>query len=203
MPDDKDDPFQASMIALHGSTCSADLDYLQVSTPKARRHFQESHHSFSPPFTVCSTCRSSQLAARLDLVHDHPRFAPSSGLAGATQTHVQDLSTILDPHDHFLLSQRPQKVEEFSLAMEEAVESLHLQQEVAVASPPPPSPWNASTTGRSAFIPNCFELSPPRTERFARKGSATSTRRPPAAVLKGRSQSSRATAASVCIHFSH
>uniref|UniRef100_A0A8C4IJ28 Multiple PDZ domain protein n=1 Tax=Dicentrarchus labrax TaxID=13489 RepID=A0A8C4IJ28_DICLA len=30
----EDDTFQASMIALHGSTCSADLDYLHSSTPK-------------------------------------------------------------------------------------------------------------------------------------------------------------------------
>uniref|UniRef100_A0A8C5HXQ9 Multiple PDZ domain crumbs cell polarity complex component n=1 Tax=Gouania willdenowi TaxID=441366 RepID=A0A8C5HXQ9_GOUWI len=30
----EDDTFQASMIALHGSTCGADLDYLQSSTPK-------------------------------------------------------------------------------------------------------------------------------------------------------------------------
>lgn len=43
MPDDKDDSFQASMIALHGSMCSADLDYLQVSTPKARQQIQQFH----------------------------------------------------------------------------------------------------------------------------------------------------------------
>ncbi|XP_024143747.1 multiple PDZ domain protein isoform X4 [Oryzias melastigma] len=30
----EEDTFQASMIALHGSVCSADLDYLQSSTPK-------------------------------------------------------------------------------------------------------------------------------------------------------------------------
>uniref|UniRef100_A0A3Q3LDC1 Multiple PDZ domain crumbs cell polarity complex component n=1 Tax=Mastacembelus armatus TaxID=205130 RepID=A0A3Q3LDC1_9TELE len=30
----EDDTFQASMIALHGSSCSADLDYLHSSTPK-------------------------------------------------------------------------------------------------------------------------------------------------------------------------
>uniref|UniRef100_A0A8C9ZXK9 Multiple PDZ domain crumbs cell polarity complex component n=1 Tax=Sander lucioperca TaxID=283035 RepID=A0A8C9ZXK9_SANLU len=30
----EDDTFQASMIALHGSSCSADLDYLHASTPK-------------------------------------------------------------------------------------------------------------------------------------------------------------------------
>lgn len=32
----EDDTFQASMIALHGSTCSTDLDYLHSSTPKVR-----------------------------------------------------------------------------------------------------------------------------------------------------------------------
>lgn len=30
----EDDTFQVSMIALHGSACSADLDYLHSSTPK-------------------------------------------------------------------------------------------------------------------------------------------------------------------------
>uniref|UniRef100_A0A8C5NF30 Multiple PDZ domain crumbs cell polarity complex component n=1 Tax=Gouania willdenowi TaxID=441366 RepID=A0A8C5NF30_GOUWI len=33
----EDDTFQASMIALHGSTCGADLDYLQSSTPKVKQ----------------------------------------------------------------------------------------------------------------------------------------------------------------------
>lgn len=93
---------------------------------------------------VFSTCCSLQLAARLDLVHDHPRFAPSSGLPGAPQTfspeqsasftsRLQDFSTILDPHDHFLSSQRPPKDEDFSFVLEEAVESLHIQQEVVAA----------------------------------------------------------------------
>lgn len=63
--------------------------------------------------------------------------------------------------------------------------------------------WNASRAVHFAFTPNSFELSPSRTERFARKRTATSTRWPPAAVLKGRSQSSRATPALVCIRFSH
>uniref|UniRef100_A0A4W6E7R9 Multiple PDZ domain crumbs cell polarity complex component n=1 Tax=Lates calcarifer TaxID=8187 RepID=A0A4W6E7R9_LATCA len=34
----EDDTFQASMIALHGSSCSADLDYLHSSTPKVSKH---------------------------------------------------------------------------------------------------------------------------------------------------------------------
>lgn len=95
-------------------------------------------------FRVKCCCWSLQLAARLDLVHDHPRFAPSSGLAGATQTfspeqsasftaHIQDFSTILEPHDHFLSSQRPPKDEDFSFVLEEAVQSLRIQQEVAAA----------------------------------------------------------------------
>lgn len=152
MPDDKDDSFQASMIALHGSTCSADLDYLQVSTPKARQNkFRNSTNVARVIFsvvhlTVCPMCCLLQLAARLDLVHNHPRFSPSSGLAGAAQTfapeeptpfapHIQDFSTILDPHDHFL-SQRPPEDEDLSFVgrvnvLEEAVESLHIQQEVA------------------------------------------------------------------------
>lgn len=35
----EDDTFQASMIALHGSSCSADLDYLHSSTPKVSNRF--------------------------------------------------------------------------------------------------------------------------------------------------------------------
>ncbi|XP_015239572.1 PREDICTED: multiple PDZ domain protein isoform X5 [Cyprinodon variegatus] len=44
----EDDTFQASMIALHGSSCSADLDCLQSSTPKltARLNVLEEHPSF-------------------------------------------------------------------------------------------------------------------------------------------------------------
>ncbi|KAK6323203.1 hypothetical protein J4Q44_G00055420 [Coregonus suidteri] len=58
---EEDDTFQASMIALHGSTCIADLDYqttLQSSTPKR--------------------------SARLDLLTEHP-FVTLSGLADDTE----------------------------------------------------------------------------------------------------------------------
>ncbi|XP_029310521.1 LOW QUALITY PROTEIN: multiple PDZ domain protein [Cottoperca gobio] len=50
-----DDTFHASMIALHGSSCSADLDYLHSSTPK--------------------------LTARLALLDEHPCFETLPGLA--------------------------------------------------------------------------------------------------------------------------
>uniref|UniRef100_A0A8D3E6U6 Multiple PDZ domain crumbs cell polarity complex component n=1 Tax=Scophthalmus maximus TaxID=52904 RepID=A0A8D3E6U6_SCOMX len=40
----EDDTFQASMIALHGSGCGADLDYLQSSTPKVSKHIFFIYH---------------------------------------------------------------------------------------------------------------------------------------------------------------
>uniref|UniRef100_A0A6Q2Z4Y9 Multiple PDZ domain crumbs cell polarity complex component n=1 Tax=Esox lucius TaxID=8010 RepID=A0A6Q2Z4Y9_ESOLU len=59
---EEDDTFQASMIALHGSTCSDDLDFqmtLQSSTPKR--------------------------SARLEVLSEHPCDAMSSGLADDTE----------------------------------------------------------------------------------------------------------------------
>ncbi|KAE8279054.1 Multiple PDZ domain protein Multi-PDZ domain protein 1 [Larimichthys crocea] len=89
----EDDTFQASMIALHGSACSADLDYLHSSTPK--------------------------LTARLDLLDEHPRFVPPSGLADNTQAfspeksftppglrgHVPDFNAIMSIPDEYLAQQ--------------------------------------------------------------------------------------------------
>ncbi|KAL6118643.1 mpdz [Pungitius sinensis] len=47
----EDDTFQASMIALHGSSCSAEMDYLHSSTPKltARLDVLDEHLCFPPP----------------------------------------------------------------------------------------------------------------------------------------------------------
>ncbi|XP_034413454.1 multiple PDZ domain protein [Cyclopterus lumpus] len=67
----EDDTFQASMIALHGSRCSADLDYLHSSTPK--------------------------LTARLDLLDEHPCFATPSGLADDTQAFSPERPASLTP----------------------------------------------------------------------------------------------------------
>ncbi|KAM3857849.1 multiple PDZ domain protein [Diretmus argenteus] len=88
----EDDTFQASMIALHGSSCSADLDYLHSSTPK--------------------------LTARLDLLDERPCFAAVSSLADNTQPfspeksapftplslrgHVQAINSILSSSDQYL-----------------------------------------------------------------------------------------------------
>ncbi|XP_022614451.1 multiple PDZ domain protein isoform X2 [Seriola dumerili] len=129
----EDDTFQASMIALHGSGCSADLDYLHSSTPK--------------------------LTARLDLLDDHPRFTTPSGLGDNTQVfspeksacftppslrgHVPAFNAILSSSDQFLAQQstREEPVESSnsfspfaeigtrSNVQEEPVESLHYQKE--------------------------------------------------------------------------
>ncbi|XP_028285641.1 multiple PDZ domain protein isoform X3 [Parambassis ranga] len=97
----EDDTFQASMIALHGSSCSADLDYLHSSTPK--------------------------LTARLNLLDEHSCFpAPPPGLADTTQVfspeqsasyappslkgHVPAFDAILSGSDQYL-AQHPGKEE--------------------------------------------------------------------------------------------
>ncbi|XP_075307594.1 multiple PDZ domain protein isoform X8 [Odontesthes bonariensis] len=67
----EDDTFQASMIALHGSSCSADLDYLHSSTPK--------------------------LTARLNVLDEHPSFATSSGFADSTQAFSPEKSASYTP----------------------------------------------------------------------------------------------------------
>ncbi|XP_074480844.1 multiple PDZ domain protein isoform X4 [Sebastes fasciatus] len=126
-----DDTFQASMIALHGSSCSADLDYLHSSTPK--------------------------LTARLDLLDEHPCFATPSGLADDTEAfspeqsasftppsvrgHVPTFNATLSGSDQFLAQHKEEPVEcsnsyspfaeigTRSSVPDEPVEPLHYQTE--------------------------------------------------------------------------
>ncbi|XP_041636091.1 multiple PDZ domain protein isoform X4 [Cheilinus undulatus] len=83
----EDDTFQASMIALRGSTCSPDLDFLNSSTPK--------------------------LTARLDLAEECTRFSTASDLTDNTEksasftppslrSHIQDYDAILTSSDDYL-----------------------------------------------------------------------------------------------------
>ncbi|XP_074555026.1 multiple PDZ domain protein isoform X12 [Halichoeres trimaculatus] len=67
----EDDTFQASMIALHGSSCSADLDFLHSSTPK--------------------------LTARLDLLEERPCYAAASSLEDNTQAFSAETSACFTP----------------------------------------------------------------------------------------------------------
>ncbi|XP_053198884.1 multiple PDZ domain protein [Scomber japonicus] len=132
----EDDTFQASMIALHGSSCSADLDYLHSSTPK--------------------------LTARLELLDEHPRFATTPpGLADNTQqfspekpapfTPPRDRATafnaVLSSSDQFLAQNLTKEepvdclnsynpfaeIETRSNVQEETAESLHFQKEPAIS----------------------------------------------------------------------
>uniref|UniRef100_A0A3B4TXJ3 Multiple PDZ domain crumbs cell polarity complex component n=1 Tax=Seriola dumerili TaxID=41447 RepID=A0A3B4TXJ3_SERDU len=55
----EDDTFQASMIALHGSGCSADLDYLHSSTPKVSKHLY---------FYIPQSIRKLKTEAQLEII---------------------------------------------------------------------------------------------------------------------------------------
>ncbi|CAJ1086302.1 multiple PDZ domain protein isoform X5 [Xyrichtys novacula] len=123
----EDDTFQASMIALHGSGCSADLDFLHSSTPK--------------------------LTARLDLLEERPCFPAASGLSDDTQafsaekpdpftppslrSHIPDFNDILSSNDQYL-APHPTKEEPaessnsystFADVSDEPVEPLSYQKE--------------------------------------------------------------------------
>ncbi|XP_067379716.1 multiple PDZ domain protein isoform X2 [Channa argus] len=134
----EDDTFQASMIALHGSSCRTDLDFLNSSTPK--------------------------LTARLDLLEEHPCFATTvSSFGDNTQVfspensasftppslrgHVPAFNAMLSGPDHYL-AQHSTKEEPVECAnlyslfaeiatgsndQEEPAESLHYQKEPAIS----------------------------------------------------------------------
>ncbi|XP_054906971.1 multiple PDZ domain protein isoform X10 [Poeciliopsis prolifica] len=119
----EDDTFQASMIALHGSSCSADLDCLQSSTPK--------------------------LTARLNVLDEHPGFADeapafstekSASYTPATLTgHIPAINTILSSSDQYLAKPPSEEQEpvgcsdSYSLFAE--IEAKHIDQEAPVEHP--------------------------------------------------------------------
>ncbi|XP_060922644.1 multiple PDZ domain protein isoform X3 [Limanda limanda] len=125
----EDDTFQASMIALHGSSCSADLDYLHSSTPK--------------------------LTARLQLLDEHPRFGDdteaftpeksASFSPPSSRGQLPSYQAALGGSDHFLAHHVTKEPVECSnsyskfaesgtglIALEETLESGHYLEE-----PPP------------------------------------------------------------------
>ncbi|KAI4808574.1 hypothetical protein KUCAC02_000631 [Chaenocephalus aceratus] len=85
-----DDSFQASMMALHGSSCSADLDYLHASTPKltARLDLLEERPGFETPPS---------------LEDDFPAFSPQhSASFSPPSLRGPTFNSLLSPSDHFL-----------------------------------------------------------------------------------------------------
>ncbi|XP_061566606.1 multiple PDZ domain protein isoform X3 [Cololabis saira] len=133
---DEDTP-QASMIALHGSSCSADLDYVHSSTPK--------------------------LTARLNVLDEHSSFASSSGFEDNTQAfspetsasytpasltgHIPAITAILTSSDQYLAQQpsagEPEECSNSystfseaggrSVVQEAPVEPSHYQQEPVIS----------------------------------------------------------------------
>ncbi|KAL3046473.1 hypothetical protein OYC64_004466 [Pagothenia borchgrevinki] len=85
-----DDSFQASMMALHGSSCSADMDYLHASTPKltARLDLLEERPGFETP---------------PGLEDDFPDFSPQKSASFSPPSlRGPTFNSILSPSDHFL-----------------------------------------------------------------------------------------------------
>lgn len=81
-----DDTFQASLIALHGSSCSADQDFLHSSTPTLTSHLdlldENSHFADNPPpFTIENTAA----------------YSPPS-----LRSHIPDFNSILSGSDQYL-----------------------------------------------------------------------------------------------------
>ncbi|XP_008433964.1 multiple PDZ domain protein isoform X11 [Poecilia reticulata] len=119
----EDDTFQASMIALHGSSCSADLDCLQSSTPK--------------------------LTARLNVLDEHPGFgddAPSfSTEKSASYTpatlsgHIPAINTILSSSDQYLAKHPGEEQEPVgcsdSYGLFAEIEAKHIDQVAPVEQP--------------------------------------------------------------------
>ncbi|XP_030578367.1 multiple PDZ domain protein [Archocentrus centrarchus] len=127
----EDDTFQASMIALHGSTCSTDLDYLHSSTPKltARLNLLDEHPCFADNTQVFSP-------------EDSASYAPPS-LTG----HIPAFNAILSSSDQYL-AQLPSTEEPAecsnsyspfaeigsrSYVQEEPAEPLHYQTEPVIS----------------------------------------------------------------------
>ncbi|XP_078792261.1 multiple PDZ domain protein isoform X1 [Oryzias latipes] len=90
----EEDTFQVSMIALHGSACSTDLDYLQSSTPKltARLNVRSEHPGFTDDTQAFPPDKSDS-------------FSPTSSTA-----HMPAVSAILSSSDQYLA--QPQSKEE-------------------------------------------------------------------------------------------
>uniref|UniRef100_A0AAQ5YVR3 Multiple PDZ domain crumbs cell polarity complex component n=1 Tax=Amphiprion ocellaris TaxID=80972 RepID=A0AAQ5YVR3_AMPOC len=127
----EDDTFQASMIALHGSNCSADPDYLHSSTPKltARLNLLDEHLCFADNIQAFSPEKSAS-------------YSPP-GLMG----HNPAFNAILSSSEQYL-AQHPSKEEPVegsnsyspfaelssgSKVQEETAESLHYQKEPVIS----------------------------------------------------------------------
>ncbi|XP_034532122.1 multiple PDZ domain protein isoform X6 [Notolabrus celidotus] len=124
----EDDTFQASMIALHGSSCSADLDFLHSSTPK--------------------------LTARLDLLEERPCFATASGLPDDTQAFTAETPASFTPQSlsgfNAMLSSNDQYLAPH-LAKDEAVESSNSYSTFGDVSEEPAEPLSYQKESPMSF----------------------------------------------------
>ncbi|XP_063756952.1 multiple PDZ domain protein isoform X2 [Eleginops maclovinus] len=118
-----DDSFQASMMALHGSSCSADLDYLHASTPKltARLDLLEERHGFE---------------TLPGLEDDSPAFSPQKSASFSPprlRGHISTFNSILSPSDHFLAPHFDKEETELCLSSEAGARPLDQPAETHVS----------------------------------------------------------------------
>ncbi|XP_028330482.1 multiple PDZ domain protein isoform X8 [Gouania willdenowi] len=101
----EDDTFQASMIALHGSTCGADLDYLQSSTPKltARLNLLEEENTCFGTSSELADCPSYPLSSCDQYLPMYPskdeQVASSYSPLEESRSHsnIQDIPFLKEP----------------------------------------------------------------------------------------------------------
>uniref|UniRef100_A0AAX7V3B9 Multiple PDZ domain protein n=1 Tax=Astatotilapia calliptera TaxID=8154 RepID=A0AAX7V3B9_ASTCA len=127
----EDDTFQASMIALHGSTCSTDLDYLHSSTPKltARLNLLEEHPCFADNSQVFSPEESASYAPP-SLTSHIPAF---NAILSSSDQYLGQLPSKEDPEDGTNSYSPFAEIGSRSNVLEEPVESLNYQKEPAIS----------------------------------------------------------------------
>uniref|UniRef100_A0A668W605 Multiple PDZ domain crumbs cell polarity complex component n=1 Tax=Oreochromis aureus TaxID=47969 RepID=A0A668W605_OREAU len=123
----EDDTFQASMIALHGSTCSTDLDYLHSSTPKltARLNLLEEHPCFADNTQVFSPEESTSYAPP-SLTSHIPAF---NAILSSSEQYLGQLPSKEEPADGTNSYSPFAEIGSRSNVLEEPVESLNYQKE--------------------------------------------------------------------------
>ncbi|XP_039465440.1 multiple PDZ domain protein isoform X1 [Oreochromis aureus] len=127
----EDDTFQASMIALHGSTCSTDLDYLHSSTPKltARLNLLEEHPCFADNTQVFSPEESTSYAPP-SLTSHIPAF---NAILSSSEQYLGQLPSKEEPADGTNSYSPFAEIGSRSNVLEEPVESLNYQKEPAIS----------------------------------------------------------------------
>ncbi|XP_051799679.1 multiple PDZ domain protein isoform X11 [Acanthochromis polyacanthus] len=127
----EDDTFQASMIALHGSNCSADLDYLHSSTPKltARLNLLDEHPCFADNTQAFSPEKSASYSPP-GLMGHNPAF---NAIVSSSEQYLAQQPSKEDPAEGSNSYSPFAELSSRSKVQEEPTESLHYQKEPVIS----------------------------------------------------------------------